>query len=130
MYQISNRFIFIILAAPDNQLWRHDESTHQLVNKDDEAQVLDVDSSNIKLVVQNGTGTIMKDQDTVFGLDDNDVTKNPKVVEEDLNVGDAGQTWTVTQVETTDAINTFYTFSINNYFLTGITQNKIKVQGT
>ena len=121
MYQTSNRFIFLILAAPDKQLWRHDESTNQLVNKDDETQVLDVDSSNIKLVVQTGTGTIMKDQDTVFGLDDNDVTKNPNVVEEDLKDGvpDEGQTWTVTEVEQKPTeTNKFYTFSIKNYFLT------------
>ena len=82
--------------------------------------------------VPTGTGTIMIDQskDKVFGLEDDDVTTKPNVVEEDLKVGDAGQTWTVTEVKTTETTETnkFYKFSIRNYFLSGVKQ--LTVQGT
>ena len=121
----------LILAAPDNQLWRHDKGTNKLVNKNNKAKL----SVDINWDVTTGSGTIIKDQSTVphkvFGLkgDDNDVTTNPKVVEEDLIVSDPGQTWTVTEVKTTDATKTFYTFSINSYFLTGEKQKKIIVKG-
>ena len=93
-------------------------------------------SVDINWNVTTGNSTILKDQSTVnhtvFGLkgDDNDVTTNPKVVEEALNGTDAGQNWFVTEVKTTDVANTFYTFSINNYFLTGENQNEITAQGT
>ena len=85
--------------------------------------------------VTTGTSTINKDPKRVYGLegDVDNVTKNPQVVEEDLKEDLKGQTWTVTQVETRDATgatNIFYTFSIKNYFLTGKTQNNIKVEGT
>ena len=122
----------LILAAPDNQLWRHDKGTNKLVNKNNKAKL----SVDINWDVKIGISTIIKDQSTiphkVFGLkgDDNDVTTNPKVVEEALNGTDAGQTWTVTKVKTTDATKTFYTFSINSYFLTGEKQKKIIVKGT
>ena len=102
------------------------------MNKD-ETQRLDVDSSKIKLVVETGIGTIdSTNPGKVFGLEDDDVTTKPNVVEELKDSNDAGQIWTVTQVETTDATNTFYTFSINNYFLTVETQNLKKkfVKGT
>ena len=87
-------------------------------------------SVDINWNVTTGNSTILKDQSTVnhtvFGLkgDDNDVTTNPKVVEEALNGTDAGQTWFVTEVKTTEAENTFYTFSIDNYFLTGSEETK------
>ena len=109
------------------------------MNKKNKNAKLSVDSS---WAVSTGTNTIMIDQSStpkrVYGLDDDDVTTNPKVVEEDLKVGDAGQTWTVTRVEKTDGCCNvllvdpsccLYTFSINNYFLTG-RKNGIKVQGT
>ena len=84
--------------------------------------------------VTTGTSTINKDPKRVYGLegDDDDVTKEPKVVEEDLEDSgpDKGQIWTVTEVKTTDVANKFYTFSIDNYFLTGKDQSEITAQGT
>ena len=126
----------VLILANDIQLWRHDTDNNQLVNKKNENVKLSVDLSwAVPTETSTTTSTTtMIDQSTnpkrVYGLegDDDDVTTNPKVVEEDLEIGDAGQTWTVTQVETTDAINTFYTFSINNHFLTG--EKQITVQGT
>ena len=102
------------------------------MNKNNKAKL----SVDINWDVTTGSGTIIKDQSTVphkvFGLkgDDNDVTTNPKVVEEDLIVSDPGQTWFVTEVKTKDATKKFYTFSINSYFLTGEKQKKIIVKGT
>ena len=130
--QISHKLIFLILAAQDSQLWRHDNATGQLVNKNNKTKL----SVDINWEVKTGNSTIIKDQSTVphrvFGLkgDDDDVTTNPKVVEEALNGTDAGQTWFVTEVKTKDATKKFYTFSINSYFLTGEKQKKIIVKGT
>merc|ERR1711971_1054631 len=83
-----------VQAAPDNQLWKHDTDNHQLVNKENNDVKLDVDPS--WALPPTGTGTIMKDQSTtpktVYGLNDDDVTTNPIVVEEDLKASD-GQRW-------------------------------------
>ena len=120
----------LLILANDNQLWRHDTTTKppQLVNNKNKAQF----SVDPIWEVPTGTGTIMIDQskDKVFGLEDDDVTTKPNVVEEDLKVGDAGQTWTVTEVKTTETTETnkFYKFSIRNYFLSGVKQ--LTVQGT
>ena len=99
------------------------------MNKKNENIELSVDSD---WAVTTGTSTIRKDKNMVYGLEGLDVTKKPKVVEENLKDSGQGQTWTVTQVKTgktTDAANTFYTFSINNYFLTGKNSGN-RVEGT
>ena len=76
-----------------------------------------------------GTSTIdSANPGKVFGLKDDDVTTMPNVVEELKDSSDAGQTWTVTEVETTET-SKFYTFSINNYFLTAGAK-QLTVQGT
>ena len=101
------------------------------MNKD-ETQRLDVDSSKIKLVVETGIGTIdSTNPGKVFGLEDDDVTTKPNVVEElkDSTDTDTGQIWTVTEVEQKPTeTNKFYTFSINNYFLTA-GKKQLTVQG-
>ena len=55
-------------------------------------------------VPTTGTGTIdiSTNPRKVFGLKDDDVKTKPNVVEEDWNKDDAGQTWTVIEVETTE----------------------------
>ena len=124
--------IFLIIAPKATQLWRHDDTNDQLVNKNGKHK-LSVDSSWVVPLNLNpplSSGTIKISQGRVFGLMNDDVTTNPKVDEEDLIVSDPGQTWTVTKVKTTDATKTFYTFSINSYFLTGEKQKKIIVKGT
>ena len=81
----------VLILANDIQLWRHDTDNNQLVNKKNGNAKLSVDSS---WAVPTGTSTIMIDQSTnpqrVYGLegDDDDVTTNPKVVEEDLKDSD------------------------------------------
>ena len=107
------------------------------MNKENENAKLSVDLS---WAVPTGTSTTtstttMIDQSTnpkrVYGLEDDDVTTEPNVVDEDLIDNDIGQTWTVIEVKTKETTETkkFYTFSINNYFLTGYTENNIKVEG-
>ena len=99
------------------------------MNKKEENAKLSVDPS---WAVPTGTSTTMIDQSTnpkrVYGLDGDDVKEKPNVVGEELK--DKGQTWTFTQVETKDAANTFYTFSIENYFLTAGNEKLLTVQGT
>ena len=60
------------------------------MNKENNDVKLDVDPS--WALPPTGTGTIMKDQSTtpktVYGLNDDDVTTNPIVVEEDLKASD------------------------------------------
>ena len=119
--------IFLIIAPKATQLWRHDDTNDQLVNKNGKHK-LSVDSSWVVPLNLNpplSSGTIKISQGRVFGLMNDDVTTNPKVDEEDLIVSDPGQTWTVTEVEKTGT-STFYTFTIDNYFLTAPTMYVIE----
>ena len=128
--------IQLLILANNNQLWKLDKVNKQLAcewgaNKKNKAQL----SVDLNWEVPSGTTTTTTTTTTirakpkrVYGLGHDDVTNEPKVVEEDLKDDDEGQTWTVTEVETKET-DTFYTFSIENYFLTA-GGKVLTVQGT